>query len=195
MRLCAISGWLKYLLLLKGVIHLQREGADARQQKQRKAEEASAAAAAEELIAEEAREAAQAAAKRAKKKKAKACKQQARSDATSASPSAASESSAGVSLQAQQDAISMATLEQGSPSGTRGCEMPPDQDAAGLPMQLHHMTVHDYAMPTIHEPAAKDEQVLTSASADVASLLAVLWHMAVLQEAMQLFLISYFAAP
>ena len=153
--------------LLKGLEHLQREGRDARQQKQRKAEEASAAAAAEELIAEEAREAAQAAAKKAKKKKAKARKQQARSDATPASSPAASEAAAGLSLQAQQDVGAMATLEQGSPSGTRGCEMPPDQDAAGLQVQLQHMTAPDCAMPTIHEPAAKEEQVLLSASTDV----------------------------
>ena len=148
--------------LLKGVKHLQRDGVDARRQ----AEEASAAAAAEELIAEEAHEAAQAAAKKAKKKKAKARKQQARSDATSASPPAASEASAGISLQAQQDVGPMATSEQSSPSGTRDCEMPPDQDAAGLQMQLQHMTVPDCAMPILHKPDVEDEQTLTSASAD-----------------------------
>ena len=147
--------------LLPGVTHLQREDRGPRQQEELIAEEASAAAAAEELIADEAREAAQAAARKAKKKKAKARKQQARSNATSASTS---EASAGARLQAQQDLGSMAKLEQSSPSGTRGCEMPPDQDASGLQMQLQHMTVLDCAMPTTHEPAAEDEQALVSAS-------------------------------
>ena len=152
MRLHAVtllggSSTFLYCNLLKGVVQLQRDGLNARQQKQRKADEARTAAAteeliaeeasavaavAEELIAEEAHEAAQAAAKKAKKKKAKARKQQARSEATSASPPAASKASTGAGLQAQQDVGHNATPEQASPSGTRGQEMPPDQDAAGL---------------------------------------------------------------
>ena len=168
--------WVAHVSLstaLKGIIHLQRDGVytlqdvEEQQKTDEKADEASAAAAAEELIAEEAREAAQAAAKKAKKKKAKARKQHARSDATSASASpaaAASEASAGASLQAQQDVGFKATLKQSSLSG-RGREMPPDQDASGLQMQLQHMTVLDCAMPTLHD--AHDKQELASASADV----------------------------
>lgn len=144
--------------LLEGVVHLQRDGV-----------EANTAAAADELIAEEAHEAAQAAAKKAKKKKAKARKQQALSDAKSASalPPPASEASTGASLQAQQDVGPMATLEQRSPSGTRGCDMPADQHAAGLQAQLQYMTMHDSALPTLCEHAAEHEQVVKSAAADV----------------------------
>ena len=50
--------------------------------------------------------------------------------------------------------------------------MPPDQDAAGLQMQLQHMTAPDCAMPTLHEPDVEDEQTLTPASADVGESLA-----------------------
>ena len=144
--------------LLKGVVHLQRDGV-----------EANTAAAAEELIAEEAHEAAQAAAKKVKKKKAKARKQQARSDATSASalPPASSEASTAASLQAHQDVGPKPTSEQSSPSGTKGCEMPPDQHAAGLQIHLQHTTMHDFAMPSFCKHAAEDEPVFRPAAADV----------------------------
>lgn len=119
--------------------------------------EVPATAAAEQLLAEEADAAAKAAAKRTKKQKAKARKQQALSEATSAS-----EPSADLSLHTQQDQAPMATLHQSSPSASRGCGLSPDQDIVSLASQVQGMMGHDAAVLT---PPALDEQLPTSATA------------------------------